>query len=45
MSKNTIVQNDKQHVWHHLTQHKAFEAADPLVFVKGKGMIVTDSQR
>ena len=44
MSKNTIVQNDKQHVWHHLTQHKAFEAADPLVFVKGKGMIVTDSK-
>ncbi len=44
MSENTIIQNDKQHVWHHLTQHKAFETVDPLVIVKGKGMVVTDSK-
>ena len=44
MSDHTIIQNDKQHVWHHLTQHKALETADPLVFVKGKGMVITDSK-
>ena len=44
MSENTIIQNDKDHVWHHLTQHKAFESSDPLVFVKGKGLIVTDAK-
>lgn len=44
MSDNTIIQNDKQHVWHHLTQHKAFEVSDPLVIVKGKGLVVTDSK-
>ena len=44
MSDHTIIQNDKKHVWHHLTQHKALETADPLVFVKGKGMVVTDSK-
>ena len=31
MSENTIIQNDKQHVWHHLTQHKPFETVDPIV--------------
>ena len=37
-----IIALDKKHVWHHLTQHKAFENADPIVFVEGKGMRVTD---
>jgi len=44
MSESTIIQNDKQHVWHHLTQHKAFESSDPLVVSKGKGMYVTDTK-
>ena len=44
MSDNTIIQNDKQHVWHHLTQHKVFEVSDPIVIVKGKGLVVTDSK-
>ena len=30
---------DKQHVWHHLTNHKNFE---PAIYVKGEGMRVTD---
>ncbi|MCQ2444430.1 MAG: aminotransferase class III-fold pyridoxal phosphate-dependent enzyme [Mailhella sp.] len=30
---------DKQHVWHHLTNHKDFE---PAIYVKGEGMRVTD---
>lgn len=39
-----IIDNDKSNVWHHLTQHKAFVdgAADPIIFVEGKGMRVTD---
>ena len=43
MPKTTIIQNDKQHVWHHLTQHKVFESSDPLVIVKGSGLVVTDA--
>ena len=44
MSDNTIIQNDKDHIWHHLTQHKAFESSDPMVVSKAKGMIVTDTK-
>jgi len=35
--------NDQQHVWHHLTQHKALEQNMPLMIVSGKGMRVTDA--
>ncbi len=38
-SKHTI-QHDRDHVWHHLTQHKKFETVDPLVIIEGKGMRV-----
>ena len=44
MSDNTIIQNDKDHVWHHLTQHKGFETSDPMVVSKADGMIVTDTK-
>lgn len=44
MSDNTIIQNDKDHIWHHLTQHKAFESIDPMIVSKAKGMIVTDTK-
>ncbi len=37
-----IVEADKAHVWHHLTQHKPFETTDPRVIVEGKGMRVWD---
>jgi len=37
-----IVQDDKAHVWHHLSQHKPLEESDPLVVVKGKGLRFTD---
>ena len=43
MSNNTLIQNDKDHVWHHLTQHKAFESTDPMMVAKAKGMVVTDT--
>ncbi len=38
-----IVDQDKAHVWHHLTQHKPFEAQDPRVMVKGVGMRLWDA--
>ncbi len=44
MSDKTIIQNDKDHVWHHLTQHKGFETSDPMVVAKADGMIVTDTK-
>ncbi len=37
-----IVEADKAHVWHHLTQHKRFEKTDPRIIVEGKGMRVWD---
>lgn len=38
-----VVQADKAHVWHHLTQHKAFDTVDPRVVVEGKGLWVWDA--
>ncbi|MEP0743780.1 MAG: aminotransferase class III-fold pyridoxal phosphate-dependent enzyme, partial [Anderseniella sp.] len=35
-----IIEADRAHVWHHLTQHKKFETIDPLVIIEGKGMRV-----
>ena len=43
MTNNTLIQNDKDHVWHHLTQHKGFESTDPMMVAKAKGMVVTDT--
>ncbi|MGB0927103.1 MAG: aspartate aminotransferase family protein [Pikeienuella sp.] len=37
---SAIVEADRKNVWHHLTQHKKFETADPLVIIEGKGMRV-----
>jgi taurine-pyruvate aminotransferase len=37
-----IVEADRAHVWHHLTQHKPFESQDPRVFVEGRGMKLWD---
>ena len=33
---------DKTTIWHHLTQHAAFDSTDPLIIAEGKGLIVTD---
>ena len=35
-----VIEADRENVWHHLSQHKKFETADPLVIVEGKGMRV-----
>lgn len=37
-----VIKSDRSHVWHHLTQHKAHENADPMVIVKGEGLNVWD---
>ncbi|GAN71752.1 aminotransferase family protein [Acetobacter syzygii] len=37
------VQADRQHVWHHLTQHKPFETQNPSIMVEGKGMRLWDA--
>ncbi|MDX2423607.1 MAG: aminotransferase class III-fold pyridoxal phosphate-dependent enzyme [Amphritea sp.] len=39
-----VVNSDRNHVWHHLTQHKAFEKSDPMVIVNGKGLRVWDAK-
>lgn len=35
-----VVEADKAHVWHHLTNHSKFDAVDPLIIVEGKGLRV-----
>jgi taurine-pyruvate aminotransferase len=35
-----IVDADRDHVWHHLSQHKKYETVDPLIIIEGKGMRV-----
>jgi len=39
-----IVELDREHIWHHLTQHKPFETGEPRVIVEGKGMRVWDQK-
>lgn len=38
-----VIENDKAHVWHHLSQHKKYETIDPLVMIEGKGMLIWDA--
>ncbi|MCP9319131.1 aminotransferase class III-fold pyridoxal phosphate-dependent enzyme [Acetobacter persici] len=37
------VQADRQHVWHHMMQHKPFETQNPSIMVEGKGMRLWDA--
>nr|WP_050526657.1 aminotransferase class III-fold pyridoxal phosphate-dependent enzyme [Pseudorhodobacter aquimaris] len=39
-----VVEADRAHIWHHLTQHKPFETTDPRIIVEGKGMRVWDAK-
>lgn len=43
MTTENIVEIDRHNVWHHLTQHQAFDSADPMVIVRGEGLRVWDS--
>ena len=39
-----VFDEDRQHVWHHLVQHRPFEDSDPLIVVEGEGMRVKDAK-
>lgn len=39
-----VVEADREHIWHHLSQHKQYETVDPRVIVEGKGMRVWDAK-
>lgn len=39
-----VVEADRAHVWHHLSQHKPYETIDPRVYVEGKGMRLWDAK-
>ncbi|WP_417453515.1 aspartate aminotransferase family protein [Kiloniella sp.] len=39
-----VIENDRAHVWHHISQHKRYETVDPLVIIEGKGMNVWDAK-
>ncbi len=39
-----VVEADRSHIWHHLTQHKPYETSDPRIIVEGKGMKVWDQK-
>ena len=43
-TETDIARLDRDHVWHHLTQHKPFEDADPMMIVEGKGLRVWDAK-
>lgn len=38
-----VVAANREHVWHHLSQHKQYETVDPRVFVGGKGLKLWDA--
>lgn len=39
-----VVEADKANVWHHLIQHKPFEAGEPKVMVRGQGVRIWDAR-
>ena len=41
---SAVVEADRAHMWHHLSQHKQYESVDPRVIVEGKGMRVWDAR-
>ncbi len=38
-----VIEADRNHLWHHMIQHKPFETIDPRVIVEGKGVRVWDA--
>ncbi len=41
---SAVVEADRAHIWHHLSQHKQYESVDPRVIVEGRGMRVWDAK-
>ena len=42
LDTNAAAEDDRAHVWHHLTQHQAIPPDGPLMIVRGEGLRVTD---
>ena len=42
LTAQEVIDLDKKYVWHHLTQHKSFEKADPMIIDHGEGINVWD---
>ncbi len=40
---SAVIEADREHLWHHLIQHKPFETSDPRIMVEGRGMRVWDA--
>ncbi|MCX5838928.1 MAG: aspartate aminotransferase family protein, partial [Deltaproteobacteria bacterium] len=41
-SVEALLKQDRDYLWHHLTQHKVFQTSEPLVMVEGRGLILKD---
>ncbi len=39
-----VVEADRAHIWHHLSQHKHYETIDPRMIVEGRGLRVWDAR-
>jgi len=44
LEAQTIINTDRDNVWHHLYPHQLENPADPMVIVKGEGMTVWDAK-
>ena len=42
VNADELVQQDREHLWHHLMQHKIFETKEPLIIVEGNGLRIKD---
>jgi len=39
-----LSKQDLEHLWHHITQHQAFQTAEPMIIVEGNGLMLKDHQ-
>ena len=39
-----VIEADRAHIWHHLSQHKQYETVDPRIIVEGRGLRVWDAK-
>ena len=39
-----VIEADRAHVWHHLSQHKVYETVDPRVYIEGRGLKLWDAK-
>jgi len=41
-SVESLLKQDRDYLWHHLTQHKVFQKSEPMIMVQGQGLILKD---